>query len=90
MKEQRLTGWNKQKPAFTFAKSREFGSGLRKASLYADLGLADATDGQFHGEGLDQQVADTVSVDGKLQKVTEICQIQYKEAQVTQLKIYLH
>ena len=28
-------------------------------------------DGQFHGEGLDQQVADTVSVDGKLQKVTE-------------------
>ena len=50
MKEQRLTGWNKQKPAFTFAKSREFGSGLRKASLYADLGLAEATDGQFHGE----------------------------------------
>ena len=50
MKEERLTGWNKQKPAFTFAKSREFGSGLRKASLYADLGLAEATDGQFHGE----------------------------------------
>jgi mannose-6-phosphate isomerase-like protein (cupin superfamily) len=50
MKEQRLTGWNKQKPAFTFAKSREFGSGLRKASLYADLGLAEATGGQFHGE----------------------------------------
>ena len=50
MKEERLTGWNKQKPAFTFANSREFGSGLRKASLYADLGLAEATDGQFHGE----------------------------------------
>jgi len=50
MKEERLTGWNKQKPAFTFAKSREFRSGLRKASLYADLGLAEATDGQFHGE----------------------------------------
>ena len=50
MSEQRLDGWNKQKPAFTFAKSREFGSGLRKASLYADLGLAEATGGQFHGE----------------------------------------
>ena len=50
MKEERLTGWNKQKPAFTFANSREFGSGLRKASLYADLGLAEATEGQFHGE----------------------------------------
>ena len=28
-------------------------------------------DGQFHGEGLDKQVADSLSVDGKLQKVTE-------------------
>lgn len=51
MKEQSLlTGWNKQKPAFTFANSREFGSGLRPWSLYADLGLAEATGGQFHGE----------------------------------------
>lgn len=50
MSEQRLDGWNKQKPAFTFAKSREFRSGLRKAALYADLGLAEATGGQFHGE----------------------------------------
>ena len=50
MSEQRLTGWNKQKPAFTFAKGREFGAGLRGASLYADLGLAEATGGQFHGE----------------------------------------
>ena len=51
MKEQSLlTGWNKQKPAFTFAKGREFRSGLRKSALYADLGLAEATGGQFHGE----------------------------------------
>ena len=51
MKEQSLlTGWNKQKPAFTFAKGREFRSGLRNAGLYADLGLAEATGGQFHGE----------------------------------------
>ena len=50
MSEQRLTGWNKQKPAFTFAKGREFRSGLRNARLYADLGLAEATGGQFHGE----------------------------------------
>ena len=50
MKEQRLTGWNKQKSSFTFAKSREFGSGLRSWNFYADLGLAEATGGQFHGE----------------------------------------
>ena len=51
MKEQRpLTGWNKQKPAFTFANSRQWGSGLRPWSLYVDLGLAEATGGQFHGE----------------------------------------
>ena len=50
MSEQRLDGWNKQKPAFTFAKGREFRSGLRKSALYADLGLAEATGGQFHGE----------------------------------------
>ena len=50
MKEQRLTGWNKQKSSFTFAKSREFGAGLRSWNFYADLGLAEATGGQFHGE----------------------------------------
>ena len=48
--DQRLTGWNKQKPAFTYAKDREFGPGLRRAALYADLGLAEATGGNFHGE----------------------------------------
>ena len=48
--EQRLTGWNKQKPAFTYAEDRKFGPGLRRASLYADLGLAEATGGNFHGE----------------------------------------
>ena len=50
MSEQRLKGWNKQKQAFTFAKGREFGSGLRRAALYADLGLAEATGGQIHAE----------------------------------------
>ena len=50
MSEQRLTGWNKQKPAFTYAKDRKFGPGLRRAALYADLGLAEATGGNFHGE----------------------------------------
>ena len=50
MSERRLQGWNKQTPAFTYAKDREFGPGLRGASLYADLGLAEATGGQFHGE----------------------------------------
>jgi quercetin dioxygenase-like cupin family protein len=50
MSEQRLQSWNKQTPAFTYAKDREFGPGLRGASLYADLGLAEATGGQFHGE----------------------------------------
>jgi uncharacterized protein YjlB len=48
MSEQRLQGWNKQKPAFTYAKDREFGPGLRGANLYADLGLAEGTGGNFH------------------------------------------
>ena len=50
MSDQRLNGWNKQNPVFTYANNRKFERGLRKASLYADLGLAEATDGQFHGE----------------------------------------
>lgn len=50
MSDQRLTGWNKQKPALTYAKEREFGPGMRGAGLYADLGLAEATGGNFHGE----------------------------------------
>ena len=50
MSDQRLNGWNKQKPVFTYANNRKFERGLRKASLYADLGLAEATGGQFHGE----------------------------------------
>ena len=50
MSDQRLSGWNKQKTAFTYAKDREFGPGLRRALLYADLGLAKATGGNFHGE----------------------------------------
>ena len=50
MSNQRLNGWNKQKPVFTFANNRKFERGLRKAGLYADLGLAEATGGQFHGE----------------------------------------
>ena len=50
MSDQRLNGWNKQKPVFTFANNRKFERGLRKAGLYADLGLAEATGGQFHGE----------------------------------------
>ena len=50
MSERRLQGWNKQTPAFTYVKDREFGPGLRGAALYADLGLAEATGGQFHGE----------------------------------------
>ena len=50
MSEQRLKGWNKQKTAFTYAEEREFGPGLRNALLYADLGLTEATGGNFHGE----------------------------------------
>ena len=50
MSNQRLNGWNPQKTVFTFDKDRKFETGLRKAGLYADLGLAEATDGQFHGE----------------------------------------
>ncbi len=56
MTEQRITGWNKQTPAFTVQtaegrhpgqKVQEFGSGFRGNVLYADLGLAEATGGQF-------------------------------------------
>ena len=47
MSNERLDGWNKQELAFDHAKDREFGPGLRKASLYADLGVAEATGGQF-------------------------------------------
>ena len=50
MKEQRLTGWNKQKSSFTFTKERKYGPGLRRAVLYANLGLTEATGGNFHGE----------------------------------------
>ena len=50
MSNQRLNGWNPQKTVFTYAKDRKFETGLRKAALYADLGLAEATGGQFHGE----------------------------------------
>ena len=45
-----LQGWNAQKTAFTYAKDRTFEPGLRSGGLYADLGLAEATGGQFHGE----------------------------------------
>ena len=49
MRKQRLTGWNKQKPAFTFAKGREFGSDLHGAgAVKADLGLAEANGGIHH------------------------------------------
>ena len=47
MSDERLDGWNKQDLAFNYAKDREFGPGLRRASLYADLGVAEATGGQF-------------------------------------------
>ena len=50
MSNQRLNGWNPQKTVYTYAKDRKFETGLRKAALYADLGLAEATGGQFHGE----------------------------------------
>ena len=46
----RLQGWNAQKTAFTYAKDRTFEPGLRSGGLYQDLGLAEATGGQFHGE----------------------------------------
>ena len=48
LSDQRLQGWNKQKPSFTYAKDREFGPGLRAGGLYADLGLAEGTGGNFH------------------------------------------
>ena len=47
MSDERLAGWNSQKTAFDFAEQREFGPGLRRALLYADLGVAEATGGQF-------------------------------------------
>ena len=50
MNNRRLQGWNAQKTAFTYAKDRTFEPGLRSGGLYADLGLAEATGGQFHGE----------------------------------------
>ncbi|GIT27735.1 MAG: hypothetical protein CM1200mP41_37790 [Gammaproteobacteria bacterium] len=40
----------RKKTVYTYAKDREFGPGLRKGALYADLGLIEATRGQFHGE----------------------------------------
>ena len=54
--EQYLKGWNKQTPAYTTQTAdgrhpdqqvQEFGPGLRGAALYADLGIAEATGGQF-------------------------------------------
>ena len=50
MSNQQLNGWNPQKTVYTYAKDRKYETGLRKAALYADLGLAEATGGQFHGE----------------------------------------
>ena len=50
MNNRHLQGWNAQKTAFTYAKDRTFEPGLRSGGLYADLGLAEATGGQFHGE----------------------------------------
>ena len=48
MTRQTLQGWNKQMSTFTYAKDREFGPGLRGALLYADLGVAEGTGGNFH------------------------------------------
>ena len=48
MSNQRLQGWNPQKTGFTYAKDRIFGPGFRSGGLYADLGLAEATGGNFH------------------------------------------
>ena len=47
MSNERLDGWKQQELAFNFAKERESGPGLRRAALYADLGVAEATGGQF-------------------------------------------
>ena len=48
MSDQRLQGWNQQKTAFSYAKDRIFGPGFRSGGLYADLGLAEGTGGNFH------------------------------------------
>ena len=48
MSNERLKGWKKQETAFNYAEEREFGPGLRAGGLYADLGVAKATGGQFH------------------------------------------
>ena len=54
--EQHLKGWNKQTPAFTTQTAegrhpdqqvREFEPGMRGNCLYKDLGIAEATGGQF-------------------------------------------
>ena len=50
MNGKRLQGWNKQKLIFTYARDRKFEPGLRASLLYADLGIAEGTGGQFHGE----------------------------------------
>ena len=47
MSDERLNGRQKQDLAFNYAKDREFGAGLRRAALNADLGVAEATGGQF-------------------------------------------
>ena len=69
MTEQRITGWNKQTPAFTTQtaegrhpsqKVQEWGPGMRGNTLYADLGLVEATGGQFR--------AHLIKVDPELRK----------------------
>ena len=50
MSNQQLNGWNPQKTVYTYAKDRKYETGLRKAALYADLGLEEATGWNFHGE----------------------------------------
>ena len=47
MSDERLNGWKKQELAFNHAEERKFGPGFRRAALYADLGVAEATNGQF-------------------------------------------
>ena len=47
MSDERLDGRKKRDLAFNYAKDREFGPGLRRAALHADLGVAEATGGQL-------------------------------------------